>query len=83
MSQNTNPPKLTTYVLRKDGTVVEYAHIMLCRDKSNPFIDLIRPVPITNPDTLVNKDNVTIRVYYEYNKAFGAVTYKVVERSFK
>lgn len=76
-------PHLTTYVLRKDGKLIEFAHTMLCKNNKNPFISLINPVPILNPDTLINKENVTIRVYSDYKKEFGSITYKVVERSFK
>lgn len=75
---------LTTYVLREGGKVVEYAHSVLCNNnKTNPFIDLIRPIPIMNPDTLINKENVTIRVYSDYRIHLGAVVYTVTERSFK
>lgn len=76
-------PHLTTYVLRKDGKLIEYAHTMLCKNNKNPFISLINPVPILNPDTLINKENVTIRVYSDYRIHLGAVVYTVTERSFK
>lgn len=76
-------PHLTTYVLRKDGKLIEYAHTMLCKNNKNPFISLINPVPILNPDTLINKENVTIRVYSDYHIHLGAVVYTVTERSFK
>lgn len=76
-------PHLTTYVLRKDGKLIEYAHTMLCKNNKNPFISLINPVPILNPGTLINKENVTIRVYSDYRIHLGAVVYTVTERSFK
>lgn len=71
--------KLITYVIRKDGKVIEYAHTLMCVNKSNPFVRLICPVPITNPDTLIHNDNCYIRTYRNYKEQNGIVNYEVSE----
>lgn len=73
---------LITYVVRKDDKLVEYAQAILCR-KENPFVDMVRPTPIMNPDSLINQ-NTTIRVYSDYYEGTdGNVYYQVKEISFK